>query len=377
MKVPGYLVCLDIDKLMLELRNVLRRGWLTTGPVVEDLEAAWRQISNLPFAVGVSSGERALDLALEALLPNRAMGRFVVVPGIAFVGDASAVIRAGRLPLFLDVDGTMQLSYEELRHLAEGPLASRVDGVIVVHIGGYISWHMNEIRALCTRMGWFLIEDACHAHGAAKDGAPPGTWGDATALSFYATKVVPGGEGGMLLTPHERVYEYARLGRMAGCPSPYDLTPKIVASDCRLSDLLAVIALYHTQKLRELHVERAQYAKIYDRALDDHPGIWPLVIPDCEPSWYKYVVMTTNAEVKAAWEAKFKEAEIGLGGAVYGVPTYEHDLFGRYLCVRGQFAPSPLEMSDRLAKTHLCLPMYNGLGRERAEYVASILAEGL
>jgi dTDP-4-amino-4,6-dideoxygalactose transaminase len=188
----------------------LRTGALTLGPHTERFEAAFAERHGVPHAVAVSSGTAALEVILRAI---GVAGADVVVPTNTFFATAGAVLHAGGVPVLADVSAdTMALSEATV----EAALTAGTRVVVMVHIGGLLSPEVGPIAALCQRRGVILVEDAAHAHGASFNGQAAGTFGRAAAFSFYPTKVITSGEGGMIVTADEHIKNEALLYRDQG-----------------------------------------------------------------------------------------------------------------------------------------------------------------
>ena len=158
----------------------------------------------------MSSGTSALETILRILAVE---GGEVVVPTNTFFATVAAVAHAGGIPRLADVSSaTLALSAETL----EAALTAQTRAVILVHVGGVITPEVDAIRAICDRSGVTLIEDAAHAHGASFHGRPAGTFGEAAAFSFYPTKVMTSGEGGMITTADDFLREEAVVYRDQG-----------------------------------------------------------------------------------------------------------------------------------------------------------------
>ncbi|HXZ73126.1 MAG TPA: DegT/DnrJ/EryC1/StrS family aminotransferase, partial [Streptosporangiaceae bacterium] len=208
----------DRAEIAAAVTEMLASGALTLGPYTRKFEAAFAAAHTGPrapspggpHAVAVASGTAALTIALLAL---GVRGREVVVPANTFYATAAAVLQAGARPVFADVDaGTFALNAAT----TAAALSPRTAAVVAVHIGGLIPPQIDELRALCDGRGVALVEDAAHAHGATFDGRFAGSFGTAAAFSFYPTKVVTSGEGGMVLTGSEELAQEARIYRDQG-----------------------------------------------------------------------------------------------------------------------------------------------------------------
>jgi dTDP-4-amino-4,6-dideoxygalactose transaminase len=150
---------------------------------------------------------------------------------------------------------------------------------VTVHIGGLISPQTDELRALCDQRGIALVEDAAHAHGATFDGRFAGSFGAAAAFSFYPTKVVTSGEGGMVLTGSEELAQEARIYRDQG-KGAFSANHHVrLGSAWRMSELHAATGLVHLRRMEEFIARRRAVAARYDKALGDLDGIEPLAEP--------------------------------------------------------------------------------------------------
>src|SRR5689334_719054 len=182
------------------------------GPLTERFEAAWAAWNELP-AVAFSGWTGA---ALAALEFAGVRGQTVLCPSNTFMAMPLAALHAGAEVEFVDCNRTdLCMSFEDF----EAKVAKhRPRAAMLVHIGGHIAFDVERIAELCRSEGIFLIEDCAHAHGAGWHGRRPGTWGDAGVWSFYATKTISTGEGGMLVSRHPELLDFARAFRNYGKP---------------------------------------------------------------------------------------------------------------------------------------------------------------
>lgn len=374
-QVPAYEVSLDVPEVLTAVKRVLRSGWLTQGPVVEQLEAAWAKLTEQWYGIAVSSGQSALEIALRAIAEDRGLrGGTVLMQANAFLGDPAAVIRAGFKPLFVDITDGLQIDLCDLGCR----LASDIVGILVVHIGGWMTARMPHLADLCERRGWFLLEDACQAHGVRLDGAgqgtPAGSWGDAAVFSFYATKLVTCGEGGMIVTGSADIAELCRRFRCGGRLTVFDTESTHAAGDHRLSDILASIALAQTEELWDRIEGRAKYAAIYDEAVSEAEERWrPLRVPGIRSNWYKYIVELEGLSPTTISE-KLRRLGVACAPAV-GIgsePAYRQPFVHRATYGLGRCSNA-----ERICGRHIALPMFNGLGVDRASVVQKTIREVL
>ena len=284
----------DQAEIAAAVTEMLASGALTLGPYTRGFEAAFAAAHtgprppspDGPHAVAVASGTAALTIALLAL---GVRGREVVVPANTFYATAAAVLQAGARPVFADVEaGTFALSAAT----TAAALTPRTAAVVTVHIGGLISPQIDELQALCDERGIALVEDAAHAHGATFDGRFAGSFGAAAAFSFYPTKVVTSGEGGMVLTGSEELAQEARIYRDQG-KGAFSANHHVrLGSAWRMSELHAATGLVHLRRMEEFIARRRAVAARYDKALGDLDGIQPLAEPPgCRSNIYKYIAL--------------------------------------------------------------------------------------
>jgi perosamine synthetase len=301
------------------------------GPLTERFEQAWSQWNGLP-AVAFSGWTGA---ALAAFDFAGVRGQTVICPSNTFMATPLAAIRAGARVEFVDCNREdLCMSYEDLVAKAERrpPRA-----VVLVHIGGHIAFDSERIAAWCRDNGVFLIEDCAHAHGADWDGRRPGGFGDAGLWSFYATKTVSTGEGGMLVTPHPELADFARAFRNYGKPD-YG----VEGLGLRMSEFGAAIGLVATERMPEIVAWKNRVAREHLDAL--HPS--RLELPAGMTSGlYKYIV--------------FEPIERSTG-RVYDESC--HRLMGH---------DTSLPNTDWVAANHWCVPLYYAGDREREEVLTA------
>ena len=344
--------------------EALRSGALTLGPRTDELEHAFAARHDVAYAVAVSSGTAALEIALRAL---GATGREVVVPANTFYATAGAVLHAGGRPRFADVDaGTLALSTATTL----AAITPRTAGVVVVHIGGAISREVEAIRALCDERGLFLLEDAAHAHGASHGGRAAGTFGHAAAFSFYPTKLVTSGEGGMLVTGDERIRDEARIYRDQGKAAFVGGEHVLPGYGWRMSELHAAVALVHLRRLDEFIATRQRVAAVYDGALHDLPGIEPLASfggGNC----YKYPAFLDPAIARESLKRRLRDEHgIAMSGEVYARPLHKEPVFAG-------LADEPLPVAEDVCARHVCLPVHSDMSDEETAAVVDALASEL
>jgi dTDP-4-amino-4,6-dideoxygalactose transaminase len=249
-------------------------------------------------------------------------GDLVLCPSNTFMATPLAAINVGAEIQFVDSNREdLCMSFEDFERKAE---RRRPKAAFVVHIGGHIAFDIERIAEYCRANDIFLIEDCAHAHGAGWNGRRPGTYGDVGVYSFYATKTVSTGEGGMLVSRHDDVLAYARDFRNYGKPDH-----KVEGLNFRMSEFTAAIGLVQTERLEEIVAWKNQAAR---ELLDPvHPS--HLEVPNGMTSGlYKYIVFAPIARST---------------GKVYDQPC--HRLLGH---------ADELPGADWIAENHWCVPLY-------------------
>ena len=361
----------DQAEIAAAVTEMLASGALTLGPYTRGFEAAFAAAHtgprppspDGPHAVAVASGTAALTIALLAL---GVRGREVVVPANTFYATAAAVLQAGARPVFADVEaGTFALSAAT----TAAALTPRTAAVVTVHIGGLISPQIDELRALCDERGIALVEDAAHAHGATFDGRFAGSFGAAAAFSFYPTKVVTSGEGGMVLTGSEELAQEARIYRDQG-KGAFSANHHVrLGSAWRMSELHAATGLVHLRRMEEFIARRRAVAARYDKALGDLDGIQPLAEPPgCRSNIYKYIALLPPGLDRARFKSELAQRfQVKLSGEVYDLPLHRQPVLAEY-------AGPPLPVAEELAARHICLPVHSDMTDSEVDEVLTAVA---
>ncbi|KLL11440.1 MULTISPECIES: DegT/DnrJ/EryC1/StrS aminotransferase family protein [Protofrankia] len=369
MQVPSARIVFpeaDRAEIASSVSGILASGALTLGAYTREFEAAFAAAHDAPFGIAVSSGTAALEIILRAL---DVAGSDVIIPTNTFAATGFAALRAGANLVFADVDpGTFALSAATVADV----LTPSTRAVILVHIGGLITSDVDAIRALCDERGIFLVEDAAHAHGVSHDGRPAGSFGTAAAFSFYPTKVITSGEGGMILTADERVRDEAVIFRDQGKAGFLGNVHIKQGYAWRLSELHAVTGLVHLRRLSEFLEVRRRVAARYDAGLDRIDGIEPVRVPAGGYSnFYKYLALPRPGTDRARLKKELKERHgVSLSGEVYEAPLHQQPAFASY-------AGGNLPVAEDLCARHVCLPVHSDMTEAEADHVLASLASAL
>ena len=367
MNIPAAKIVFSEDDRQVILQGIdecLKSGQLTLGKNTQQFETEFAKTAGVKFACAVSSGTAALEIALRAF---NVAGKEVLVPTNTFFATAAAVVHAGGRPKFVDTDPTtlsIDLSSLEKRWT---PVCA---GAIVVHIGGAIPPYMEDIVRFCQSKGMFLLEDAAHAHGSMLNDKPAGSFGSAAAFSFYPTKVITSGEGGMLVTNDERMYQEALLYRDQGKASFSSNVHVRVGYNWRMSELHAVVGQVHLSHLDSFISERRKVAAWYDQGLQSIPELQPCKLSrNSKSNYYKYPVFLPPSLVRQELKREMREQwSVSLSGEVYELPCHEQPVFASYV-------DTALPVAEEVCRRHICLPVFSGMTEDQAKYVLKALKD--
>jgi perosamine synthetase len=349
----------DRARVAAAIDRALSTGALTLGPCTREFEKLVADSLQVPHAVAVNSGTAALEIVLRSL---DVRDRTVIVPANTFYATAGAVAHAGGRVRFADVDpGTFALS----RDTVEAALTDDVAGVVHVHIGGLVSPDVPAIAELCRERGIFFMEDAAHAHGSTLDGRAAGSFGAAGTLSFYPTKVVTSGEGGMIVTSDAHLADEARLYRDQGKAGFLGGEHVRLGYAWRMSELHAAVGTVQWKRLDEFIAARRAAAAIYDAALADLPGATPVLDPaGSRSNYYKYMALLDPTIDREALKKELREEHaIGMSGEVYARPLHFEPIFAGA-------DHGPLKVAEDVCARHVCLPVHSDMTAAEAERVA-------
>jgi perosamine synthetase len=378
----------DRDEIAAATAEILASGNLTLGRYASQFEAAFAaaqagevtpapavvpkqgtapnlHLSPRPLhAIAVSSGTSALEIILRSI---GVAGRDVIVPANTFFATAEAAVRAGARPVFADVDaGTFALSPETLT----SALTPQTAAVLLVHVGGLITPQADQLQTICADRGIALVEDAAHAHGSSYLGRMAGSFGVAAGFSFFPTKVVTCGEGGMILTSSEAIEQDARVYRDQGKASVSANHHVLHGYAWRMSEQAAVTGLVHLRRMTDFIARRRSVAASYDAALAGLDGLDPLPEPPgCRTNYYKYIAMLPRGADRASFRRRLAEEHaVRLAGEVYDLPLHRQPVFA-------EFAGPPLPVAEDIAARHVCLPVHSDMtGGEVDEVLSAVSA---
>ncbi len=362
-----------------EVTDTLRSGWLSTGPKTKRFEREFADAVGAPHAVALNSGTAALHLALKTL--GIGAGDEVIVPVYTFTSSAAVVIHCGGRPVFVDVD-PVTCNVDPAR--IEAALTERTRAIVVVHVGG-LPAEMDGIMAISRRHQVPVIEDAAHAFPARYRGRMVGGIGDMTAFSFYATKTLATGEGGMLTVDDSeqalRVASLALHGMTRGAWNRYGaegswfyevLEPGF---KCNMSDLVASIGLHQLARREWLHNRRRTIARRYTAAFSGFPGLQPPPEPDhVDHSWHLYMLRVRPEEAHMTRDELIGDLRTAnIGTSVHFIPLHLQP----YYRTTFEFRPEDFPCALAAYRHEVSLPIYPGMTDDDVDYVIDAIIQTL
>ncbi len=278
----------DIEVFHREAEAILK-GRVSMGPWLERFQEAAKKAHGTRFALATNSCTSALEVSMLAC--GIKPGDRVIVPAQTYIATGMAIYNIGATPVFADIRReTLCLDPDELERLA----SDAVRAVIPVHFGGVISPDIERIEEICRKRGWIMIEDCAHAHGAKFRGRPAGSIGKTGCLSYYPTKVVTTGEGGMIVTDDEQIAKICRSYQLRGQDTdlPGEQFARPYGRNIRLPELNSLLGVLQYGRLEEFVRARRSVAAIYDKILAEEPSIYnPQYPADCYHNYWLYTVI--------------------------------------------------------------------------------------
>ena len=365
------------------VENVLRSDFLTQGPAIEKFEKKVADYCGVKYAVAVTNATSALHIACRAV--NLGEGDFLWTSPITFVASANCGRYCGAGVDFVDIDNdtynmSVEILEDKLKNSAHLPKV-----VIPVHLAGQ-SCDMEKIYALSRRYNFTVVEDASHAVGADYKNSKVGSckYSDMTVFSFHPVKIITTGEGGMILTNNENLYEKLKLYRSHGITrNPALMTHEPDGSwyyqqidlgfNYRMTDIQAALGYSQMNRLDEFVVRRRYLANRYNEKLKSLPLKIPYQSADTNSSWHIYIVRLDLNRVKKSKVQIFTEMrEKGVTLNLHYIPVHTQPYYEKL-----GHKPEECPNSLHYYKEAFTLPLYYNLTDEQQDYIVNSLAEVL
>ncbi len=341
-------------RLLAEIGDLMDSGAFTNGPAVHEFELEFAKYCGVRECAGVASGLDALRLGL--LAAGLRPGDGVVIPANTFVATVEAVVQAGGVPLLVDVtDSDYNIDVSAAARVREARF------ILPVHLYGQLA-DMRALSALAADRQITIVEDACQAHGASREGIRSGMTGACSAFSFYPAKNLGAmGDAGALVTNDPALAEQVRALREHGQRMKYH--HDVEGYTARLDTLQALVLKHKLALLDRWNQERQAIARFYGMALRGVGDLrLPPVPPGSVPVWHLYVVRTADPRELGSF---LKEGGIA-SGRHYPQPIHLSPAYARLGYVRGDFP-----VTEALSEDILSLPIFPGMTRGQAEAVVA------
>ncbi len=323
--------------------EVLKSGILAQGPRVQAFEEAFAQLCGVKYAIATSSGTTALHVAL--LAHGIGPGDEVITSPFTFIASANSIVYVGARPVFVDIDPqTFHIAPEKI----EAAVTPRTKAIMPIHLYG-LPCDMDPIMEIAEKYGLAIIEDACQAHGAEYKGRRVGSFGTGV-FSFYPTKNITSGEGGMITTNDPVIAERCRMIRNHGMRKRY--FHEELGFNFRMTDVHAAIGLAQLLKLEEYNRIRQANARFFNERL--HGVTVPIVPSDRTHVFHQYTIRVPDGKrdaLRAYLQEQGIETEV-----YYPVPVHRQQLYTEKL---GYTVSMP--EAERAAREVLSLPVHPGL----------------
>ena len=331
--------------------DVLRRRWLTMGQVTQQFEQEFAQYTGAKYAFAVSNATVALHMACLAL--DIGPGDEVITTPFTFIATSNAILFVGATPVFVDIE---EETYNLDPLLVEAAITPRTKAIIPVHLYGHMC-DMESLQAIAQKHGLLIIEDACQAAMATQAGRYAGTFGTGV-FSFYATKNLFSGEGGMITTNDDGVAEMCRLLRNQGMKIRYH--HEILGYNFRMTDLHAAIGLAQLERQPELHAKRSANADFLNSRI--MTVIKPKVRPCNGHVWHQYTERTSPGQDRDEAVKRLNDAGIGTG-IYYPVPIHQQPFMKEII------SEICLPVAEKMAKQVFSLPVHSRLSQDDLEVI--------
>lgn len=345
------------------IKGVLKSGLLVQGPKVKEFEGVFASYIGTKYAVAVSSGTAALHVAL--LSAGVGEGDEVITTPFSFIASASSILFCRAKPVFVDIDeDTFNINCD----MIERKITPKTKALLVVHLFGQ-PCEMAKISQICQRHGLLLIEDACQAHGAEYAGKKVGSFGIG-CFSFYPTKNMTTGEGGMITTNSETIAKRARMIRNHGQDKRY--FHEILGYNYRMTELAAALGVCQLKKLDKFNRKRIENAKLMTQEVGQRKGLVPpFVAPDVKHVFHQFTIRVTADFKVSRDELRARLKSRGIGAEVYYPLPIHKQPYYRKLGYKDEHLPS----SEKAATEVLSLPVHPSLTTEELGYIVQTIKD--
>ena len=348
------------------LESIFNSGRLILGPYTRKLQDKFARYTGTKFAVAVSSCTAALEIALRFI---DVKDKEVVVPTNTFVASANAVMFAGGILVLADIDcESLCLDVNDFKRR----INKKTKAVIVVHVAGLIHPKIREIKKICKSRNIFLIEDVAHAIGSTIDGEKAGTLGDVGCFSFYPTKIITTGTGGMITTDNKHLADYALSVRHHGAGKGLDDIEEL-GNDWLLDEVRASLGIAQLGEIEKFIAARREIANHYDSEIKNLNLTRLQKFPGIRHVYYKYPIILKNKTIRNKIKTILKNQYGIETGSIYFPPVHQMPIYKKMYTFKNSDFPVANDILPRV----LCLPIFVQMKQKEVNFVIESLGKAL
>ena len=355
----------DKKRIHSEIDNILD-GSLSMGKNVKAFELEFASRVGVKHSIAMNACTSTLE---AALLAYGVKGKEVIIPSQTFIATGMAVHLSDAKPVFAEISPkTLCLELADVKKR----VTNKTAGIIIVHMAGLITPDIIDFRQFCDENNLFLIEDAAHSPGAEINGKEAGSFGHAGCFSFFPSKVITSGEGGMLTTNDEKIAAYARSFQNRGLDmSAKDESYILPGRNVRMTELNALVGRVQLERLSEFLCRRRQLARIYIKELSGHAGIELIIPKDVKSSSFWKIPALLNPNINRSRVVKFlSEHGITIDSAYQPFLHMQPVIKNLYKTFKGQ-----LPITEDCLNRNINLPCHPKLSDDDVLYTCNILKE--
>lgn len=371
MKIPLCIPEIGQEEIA-RVKNVLESGWLAHGPQNRQFEADFADYLGVKHAIALNSCTSALQLALQV----QGITGEVIVPSFTFVASANAIVNAGAKPVFADIDyDTCNMDPSKI----EAKITSKTQAIMPVHFGGQLC-KMDVLTEIAEKHNLKIIEDSAETLGGTFNGKNAGNFG-VGCFSFFPTKNITCGEGGMLTTDDDKIADLTRIYMGHGMSSstferekkekPWLRAAIVPGYNFRLCDVLAAIGVEQMKKLDKFNTLRRQHAKYLNKNINTDDIDLPVELPECRHVYQMYTIKLSKDIDRNMFIRLLRDKGIG-ANVHFDPPVHLQPFYSS-----GSFDTRNLKVTEKVAESIVTLPMYPSLSKEQLDYMIETIREAI
>lgn len=344
--------------------EVIRSGIIAQGPVVAEFEQRFAEIAGTKHAIAVNNGTTSLIASIQVL--DLQPGDEVITSPFTFVATLNAILEAGATAVFADIrEDDFNIDPDQVRSL----VTDRTRAIMPVHLYGQMA-DMAPLVEIAEEHNLFIIEDSAQSHGAAYQGRPAGSYG-LGSFSFYATKNLTTGEGGMITTDSDELADKLRVLRNQGMRARYQY--EMAGNNYRLTDLQAALVLPQLDRYDSIVAQRQKNAEVLNEGLANIPGLVPPQQLDGRKHvWHQYTVRVEEGAALTRDEFVSALGERGIGcGIYYPKVVFDYDAYRSNSLVR----ISPVPVAEKVASQAVSLPVHVHLSEDDLQTIITTVRD--